>query len=458
MEAIRVAIIGGGPGGLMAAHLLQKRSRHPCEITLFEAGSRLGGKILTPQFSVAPVYYEAGAAELYDYSQVGPDPLRELVAELGLSTRPINGKAVVMDDVVLRDANDVRRHFGPATHDALREFGRRARELVSPQDYYESDWKADNQDPLSRQRFSELLATVSDPAARRYISVSIHSDLATEPHQTNAMYGLQNFLMNEPGYMQLYSIDGGIEGLTRELTRRISARVLLGHRVLRVEKTRDDMYQVRARHEGRVVDEAFDFVVAALPNNWLPAIEWAGDALSRAMDAHHTHYDYPAHYLRASVLFKEPFWRRVIEGSYFMLDDFGGCCVYDETSRATGADGTPYGVLGWLLGGEAALTMNNLDDAALVARVLDSLPSCLAHGREMMLEARVHRWTGAVNGLPAGYPAREPDSRHLPEPEGHPGLFVVGDYLFDSTLNGVLDSADTVVEWILEEMEDDANV
>ena len=30
-------------------------------------------------------------------------------------------------------------------------------------------------------------------------------------------------------------------------------------------------------------------------------------------------------------------------------------------------------------------------------------------------------------------------------------LFVVGDYLFDSTLNGVLDSADCVAEWITEE-------
>ena len=29
---------------------------------------------------------------------------------------------------------------------------------------------------------------------------------------------------------------------------------------------------------------------------------------------------------------------------------------------------------------------------------------------------------------------------------GHPGLFVCGDYLFDSTLNGVLDSAEFAVD------------
>ena len=49
---------------------------------------------------------------------------------------------------------------------------------------------------------------------------------------------------------------------------------------------------------------------------------------------------------------------------------------------------------------------------------------------------------------------QDPDARHRPEPVEHPGLFVVGDYLFDSTLNGVKDSADLVVEWLQEEIEE----
>src|SRR5439155_20301739 len=139
----------------------------------------------------------------------------------------------------------------------------------------------------------------------------------------------------------------------------------------------------------------------------------------------------PPHYLRVSVLFDRPFWRDQLRDSYFMLDAFGGCCVYDEGARTAGAT---YGVLGWLLGGEAALTLSNFDDAALTEAVLDSLPRSLRHGRQCFLEARVHRWVGTVNGLPGGSPARDPDSRHQPEPTEHPSLFVVGDYLFDSTL------------------------
>jgi hypothetical protein len=44
------------------------------------------------------------------------------------------------------------------------------------------------------------------------------------------------------------------------------------------------------------------------------------------------------------------------------------------------------------------------------------------------------------------------DRRHCPEPAEHPNLFLVGDYLFDSTLNGVLDSAEYVARWIAANM------
>jgi monoamine oxidase len=432
----------------MTAYLLEKRIPSGCAVTLFEASDRLGGKVVTRQFSTAPVTYEAGAAELYDYSQLGPDPLREMIDEFGLTTSPMSGATVVLGDRILTSDADVRRVCGEDTWKALRRFRRRARSLISPPEYYESDWKEDNADPLSRHSFRALLATVPDETARRYIEVVVHSDLATEPEHTNAMYGLQNYLMDEPDYMRLYTIDGGIERLPQELAKRVTARVQLNQPVVRVERTSQG-YRVSSRRRGVLVSEEFDCVVVALPNNWIPAVEWGGPVLAEAMRRHHAHYDYPAHYLRVSVLFEKPFWREQIAGSYFMLDAFGGCCVYDE-SRRNGGGG--YGVLGWLLAGEAALTMSNFEDGVLVEKVLDSLPHALRRGREGFLEGRVHRWAGTVNGLPGGRPAREPDSRHLPEPTQHPRLFVVGDYLFDSTLNGALDSADVVAEWVVEEL------
>ena len=451
-ELTRVAIIGGGPGGLLTAYLLEHKYAAPVAITIFEASDRLGGKIVTEEFSDGCAVYEAGAAELYDYSQAGPDPLRELIDELGLTCHPMEGPAVFLGDRLLRTENDLTEYAGPATLAAFKSFTRKARSLITPEDYYESDWQEDNNDPLARQTFEALLDSITDPIVRRYIEVCVHSDVAAEPRQTSASYGLQNFLMNEPGYMSLYTIVGGIEQLPRALAKQLSAQVRLESRIECVERLAAGDYRLSIRHGGRTTAEDFDCIVVALPNYWIPAIEWAGLGLARAMRDHHAHYDHPAHYLRVSIRFKHPFWRNVVSGSYFMLDAFGGCCVYDESSRC---QQTSQGVLGWLLGGDAALTLSNLDDQALIARVLDSLPALLREGIKLAIEGRVHRWVGCVNALPGGYPMREPDSRHVPDPEENPLLFVVGDYLFDSTLNGVFDSADCVAEWIKEETIED---
>jgi hypothetical protein len=60
----------------------------------------------------------------------------------------------------------------------------------------------------------------------------------------------------------------------------------------------------------------------------------------------------------------------------------------------------------------------------------------------MAIEGRVHRWLGAVNAIPGGPVPLPLDQRHQPAPQTSPNLWVVGDYLFDSTLNGLFDSAD----------------
>lgn len=444
-----VAIIGGGPGGLMAAYRLERSGKFPFRITLFEGSDRLGGKIVTRRFDSVPgLHYEAGAAEFYDYTQLGPDPLRELITELGLTTTPMHSGGAIFRDKVIRTQADVSAALGEATAKALRRFTKKARSLISPAEYYESDWRKDNDDPTARQGFDELIRSVPDEAARDYIQFMTHSDVACEPHQTNASYGLQNYLMDEPDYMRLYAIEGGNERLTQELARRISARVLLEQPVVRVERAIGDTYRVTSRRGAELHSADFDFVVVALPNDCIPAITWGGDALSVAMARHHQFYDHPAHYLRVTALFDRSFWREQIGGSFFMTEAFGGCCLYDESLRC---DAGGRGVLGWLIAGEAALRLGNLDNAKLVEQVIQSLPAPLQPGSAKLLEAHVQRWAGCVNGLPAGFPARDPDSRHQPEPVEHPSLFVMGDYLFDSTVNGVLDSVDTVVEWINEE-------
>lgn len=72
--------------------------------------------------------------------------------------------------------------------------------------------------------------------------------------------------------------------------------------------------------------------------------------------------------------------------------------------------------------------------------------------RDHVLESRVHRWIAAVSAVPGGWEPVSLARRHRPSP-AHPGLFVVGDYLFDSTLNGVFDSAEYAAAGVTMELD-----
>ena len=60
----RIAVVGGGPGGLFTTLLLGQKCAERPHVTLFEASARLGGKVLTRRFDAAPVPYEAVAGSM----------------------------------------------------------------------------------------------------------------------------------------------------------------------------------------------------------------------------------------------------------------------------------------------------------------------------------------------------------------------------------------------------------
>jgi monoamine oxidase len=245
----------------------------------------------------------------------------------------------------------------------------------------------------------------------------------------------------------LYCIAGGNEQLIDAIAARLEADVRFNVKVLAVrEGDRGGMCLQYQRGE-EIYHEEYDQVVLALPMDALKCISFQGHALCESMQKHVCHHDHPAHYLRVSVLLSQPVDRLPGDDAFLMLDSFGGTCLYIESARDPRSD---YGVLGWLLAGEPAVNMSKMNDETLVATVLDTLPPPLATCREHVIESQVHRWTGAVSALPGGWKRQSEDKRHRPSP-AHKNLFVVGDYLYDSTLNGVLDSAEYVAGWITAE-------
>lgn len=442
-RAWQVAIVGGGPGGLLTALELERQAPAPVRITLFEAADRLGGKLLTPSFRAVPIRYEAGAAEFYDYSMHGHDPLRELVRDLGLPTCPIAGPRVHVDGHSVANLDDLRERLGAEAEAALLAFDARARGLLGPREFYEA-----GHDPLGGgqgDRFDRALAGIPSPAARRFVETLIHSDLAAEPADTRLGYGLQNYLMNDPRYLRLYRVAGGNDRLVAAVAARLAARVRLRTPVTAIGPAPDGRLFVTSAHGDAVRREAFDAVVLALPLARLAALETDDPRLAGALRRHVRHHDHPAHYLRVTLLFDGPAPPAPDGDAFWMTDHAGGCCVYDEWAATPGAD---HAVRGWLIAGRAAAEMAALPDAAIVQRVLEAPRPATLRLPGRVLEARVHRWIGAVSALPGGWPVLSVDRRHQPDPGGHPQLFVVGDYLYDSTLNGVADSAAHVAGWL----------
>ena len=211
-----IGIVGGGPGGLFTAYLLEQYHSTPLNITIFESTNRLGGKLLTERFSSSDIHYEAGAAEFYDYSVIDEDPLRELIEQFGLRTQSMGGASIVRGKTVLGTIEDAQDNLGEVTLQEFLRFNNRAKSEVSPRQFYDSTstshinaWGTSLQD----ERFNHALDQLAN-TTKNYIQQYIHSDLATEPSQTSHRYGLDNYLMNDPAYMQLYSITGGTVSYT----------------------------------------------------------------------------------------------------------------------------------------------------------------------------------------------------------------------------------------------------
>jgi protoporphyrinogen oxidase/SAM-dependent methyltransferase len=447
---LNLAIVGGGPGGLMSAWYLRKKLGDLCRITIYEASDRLGGKIVSRKFDTADALYEAGVAEIYDYSMTGPDPLRELIQHFGLQTIPMDAEQVMLDGELLDDVPGMRRKYGNKTAKAIESFRKLCASMVSPVEYYEGVGAHDNEHPWAWMTCEELLdKEVSDPTAKRFLKVMARSDIATESHNTNGLNALKNFVMDVDNYIGLYSIQNGNEQLIEGLRSEVDADIQLNHRVLKVGKNDKGGYRLDLMNGKGPETRDFDLVLMCLPHSWLATMRWGGEQLRASMVKHVAYFDRPAHYLRVSILFDTPFWGDQIPGAWFMSEAFGGCCVYNEGARH---DVGKHGVLNWLIAGSDALAFANLTDEQLIDAALKSLPASFGDAKPHFREGKIHRWLSSVNCIPGGLPVRDVMTNHRPDPQEHPGIVVVGDYLFDSTLNGLLDSSDAATDIIVTEM------
>ena len=223
-QKMRVVIIGGGPGGLFTAWQLQAKAGVACEITVFESNNRVGGKIVSREMpGIGP--YEAGVAEIYDYSRIGPDPLRRLIVnELGLDTKTLSGGPCVLGGKIVLKPEDLAQHFGQEAADEAIAFRKKCTEMLTPRGYYLSIAETDNEHPWRDITGAELLNTeIRSDAARRYVRAMAHSDVAAPPYHTDGLTFLKNAVMDLDGYMDIFSVVGGNEQIVDKLEEELDA-------------------------------------------------------------------------------------------------------------------------------------------------------------------------------------------------------------------------------------------
>ena len=436
--AERIGIVGAGFSGLLSAYLLERRFGDAVEIEMWEAADRPGGRVRTTRVPEAGASYEAGVAELYDIA--GNPQLRNLIRHLGLETRPLTGTPYfVVDDRVLRDDRALEGLFGQRGMDRLRRFWEEGTALRQPADYALAGREKDNEHPWQRRTFEDVLGDIDDPRCQWFTAMQCHSDLATEPPRTSGLFGMDNLLIDHPGYCTMYTLTAGNEGLTGTLADRVRSPVALCTTVTGV--TADEETGVRVAVLGPGGDRRdveVDALLVTLPPAGVRAIRWRDERLRNAVADHVRHHDHGTAYLRVTLVFRRRFWRQEFPEDYFVSDAFGGVTVYDQ-SPDDGSAGA--GIQSWLLGGAPAIEYAAKPDGDVVAAVLGAMPGVTPVPEDLLVRARVDRWAGVagVSALPGGVPLRPLQQRHCPDPRW-PRLLFIGDYLYDATLCGALDA------------------
>lgn len=444
---MRVGIIGGGPGGLFTAYMLQRKCGASCAVTMFEASARVGGMLDTRCFGRSGQRYEAGIAEVYVYPGMRDDPLPGVLHDLNIRTVPMSGHSVVFEGRVVRCQTDLRTVLGEKAGSAVRDHLASAAEHLPVERWRATSGRIAGSNSTLRRTYSAMLREVRDAAARRFLRAVTHADLAAEPHNVDAATAIDNAVMNLPGYVDFHLVPDGMSSIAERLLERTDARIERLAQVVRVDTRPDGRYRTHFLREGREHVAEFDAIVAALPMLSLSAIDWRGEVLEPAMAAHIARFDVPGHYLRVTLLFDRPHCGDRIREHVVTCDSFGGSAVYDESLRF----GNCAAVLGVLIAGNHALALSNDDDGAIVRHVLGALPEqVLPDPDAKLVEARVHRRAGLVCARP-GRDCTDAISDYQPAPQ-LPRFLVVGNYQLDATLNGVCTSASLVTEMLSGEM------
>jgi predicted NAD/FAD-binding protein len=260
---MRIAIVGAGVSGLLAAHLLAREH----EIIVYEAGSYAGGHTNTIRVDTEQHSYHLDTGFIVMNDRNYPNFTR-LLSQLGVETQSTDMSFSVKGEdedfeyagtprgLLCQPRNLASPRFQRMIADLLR-FNRELRRLLAREETGES-----LQDFLVRRRFSEVFI-------RRLIVPQVSAVWSADPRQMSSfpVRFLAEFFSNHGmlGFRdrpRWATVAGGSARYVEALTRRFSERIRLDSPVHSITRS-EDRVEITAAGRGGRDTEYFDQVVIA---------------------------------------------------------------------------------------------------------------------------------------------------------------------------------------------------
>jgi len=304
---VRVAIVGAGLSGLMAARELHRHAEG--SFVVLEARDRVGGRTLNMPIGDGHIVEVGG-----EWIGPGQDAVAALIEDLGIgaydqfyqgdTTYDIEGKVSrgLLPDVSFSEALDFAN--------VAWQLDRLSKRLPLGE-----AWRAKNAAALDQQTFGAWLSvhakTSFTPSVFRLITRAVWSGY---PERTSLLWIL-NYIRSAGGLLPVILNDGGaqdqrIEGGSQEISKRMASelgdRVLLGRPVLRIEDPPGAPMRVVTARETFTADR---LIVAMAPADTM-RIEFAPGLPKKRLELASGWARLPRLPLvKAAMLYDTPFWR-----------------------------------------------------------------------------------------------------------------------------------------------------
>jgi monoamine oxidase len=266
----RIAVVGGGLAGLVAAHRLVEAGA--VNVTLYEANTRAGGRVLSGRGLLGEgVVSELGGS----FINAEHGDMLNLAREFGLA----------LEDGAAPGGPDLRGRFhfeGSAR--SLEDIAAAAAPFLPRL----RTMRAGNEAAkvaLDRASAAALLDRLGASGwVRKLLDIGLTQEMGLAPDRMSGLYLVETFAPDprrpQAGLFssdQRYQIAGGNDALPAAIAARLGARIRLGHRLLAVRR-QGSAYALAFEAGGASVAVPADIVILALPTTMLRQVELAIDA------------------------------------------------------------------------------------------------------------------------------------------------------------------------------------